>query len=91
MNQAGQSNEAPEGFWEFAGNLLGQEGGIFAVLLLAMMFLFWRLIWNVWSSAMKAKDDEIDRIATERDKYQRLVFRNLLSSDDRDQSDVGED
>jgi len=51
-------------------------------------FLFWSLIWKVWSAAMKAKDDEIARLAKERDRYQTLVFQRLRSSQTPDEPNV---
>jgi hypothetical protein len=43
--------------------------------------LFWKLIWKVWSEALNAKDEEIARLARERDRYQALVFERLLTSE----------
>lgn len=41
------------------------------VLLLAFVcFLLWKLIWQVWSTAMESKEKEIERVSKERDKYQ---------------------
>lgn len=60
------------------------ENGLTVMLLVGLVgfgcFLFWSLIWRVWSAAMKAKDDEIARLAKERDRYQTLVFQRLRSS-----------
>ena len=51
------------------------------VLLLAFVcFLLWKMTWNVWSKAMEAKDQEIQRISLQRDRYQVLVFARLKSS-----------
>ena len=67
-------------------NLLPQLGeliekhGVLVFFLVVISFLFWRLIWKVWHSAMLAKDAEIERLVKERDKYQTLVFQRLLTS-----------
>lgn len=70
----------PSSFWTFLAEVLKEHGAI-TVALLFGMFVFWRLIWRVWDRAMKAKDEEIDRLVIERDKYQKLVFDRLLSSE----------
>ena len=52
------------------------------VLLLAFVcFLLWKMTWSVWCKAMEAKDQEIQRISRERDKYQALIFARLKSSE----------
>ena len=72
------------GFWELISTIqdrYGIEVVILLVILLLLAILFYRLIWKVWSSALQSKDDEIERLVKERDKYQRIVFDRLLSSD----------
>ena len=69
-----------------AENLLSQLGELFAeqgpliFFLVLISFLFWHLIWKVWHAAMLSKDAEIERLVSERDKYQKLVFEKLLTS-----------
>ena len=77
-NQHSQAND-PE-FWFFIIDLYNDHG-LWVFFLLFVCYLFWRLIWKVWSVAMKSKDDEIDRLVKERDKYQNLVFDRLISSE----------
>ncbi len=67
------------GFWGFCLDVLDRHGAL-ALALCLICFLFWRMIWRVWDRAMRAKDEEITRIAAERDKYQKLVFERLLTS-----------
>jgi hypothetical protein len=43
-------------------------------------FLFWKLIWKVWSAALSAKNEEIARLARERDAYHALVLDRLRTS-----------
>lgn len=75
--------EAAPGIWELILTVQEQHGLSAAILLLIVLALFgllYKLIWKVWSSAMKSKDDEIERLVRERDKYQKLVFERLLTS-----------
>lgn len=55
--------------------------GPVTVVLVVLLFLFWQLLWRVWDRAMKAKDEEIERLVKERDRYQELVFTRLISSE----------
>ena len=57
-----------------------QSQGPMAVALVVICYLFWNLTWKVWRTAMEAKEQEISRVTAERDKYQALVFENLLTS-----------
>lgn len=43
-------------------------------------FLFWKLVWKVWSGALSAKSEEVARVAEERDVYKALVFDALRSA-----------
>jgi len=70
----------PSGFWGLVW-VVFQKHGVVALLLIAVCFIFYKLIWKVWNAAMQAKNEEIARLVAERDKYQRLVFDRLLSSD----------
>jgi len=68
---------------EILTQILSKYGLIVLVLVLLLAFfcfLLWKLTWNVWSQAMEAKDQEIQRISLQRDKYQALVFARLGSS-----------
>jgi hypothetical protein len=69
---------------EFLSQIRSQYGLVVLVLVLLLVFgcfLLWKLVWKVWSTAMEAKDLEIERISKERDKYQALVFERLKSSE----------
>jgi hypothetical protein len=72
------------GLLELLKQIQSQYGLVVLVLVLLLAFvcwLLWALIWKVWSGAMTAKDNEIDRVSKERDKYQALVFERLRSSE----------
>lgn len=72
------------GFLDLLRQLQSQYGLIVLVLLLLLgfaCFLLWKLIWQVWSAAMEAKEKEIARVSKERDKYQALFFERLRSSE----------
>lgn len=58
-----------------------ENDGILVLVLFAIAAVFYKLVWKVWSAAMKAKDDEIDRITGERDHFQAKYFADLKSSD----------
>jgi hypothetical protein len=79
----GQAKDT-KGFWELIEQIETDHGLLALILLLIIAvgcFIFWKLIWKVWSEAMKAKDDEIARISKERDKYQALFFERMKSSE----------
>lgn len=72
------------GILEILNQIQSDYGLIVLVLILLLAFacfLLWKLTWNVWCKAMEAKDQEIQRISRERDKYQALVFARLRSSE----------
>ena len=55
------------------------------VLMLVMIIgfgfaLFWNPIWKVWSAAITSKDNEIARLAKERDTCQALLLDCLRSA-----------
>jgi hypothetical protein len=71
------------GMLEILTQILSKYGLVVLVLVLLLAFvcfLMWKLTWNVWSKAMESKDQEIQRISLQRDKYQALVFAQLESS-----------
>ncbi len=68
-----------DGLWNLVAQLWA-DGGSVVVVLVFVCFIFWQMIWRVWSAAMRGKDEEISRLVAERDKYQSLVFERLLSS-----------
>jgi hypothetical protein len=81
---------------EMLTQILSKYGLIVLVLVLLLAFvcfLLWKLTWDVWSKAMEAKDQEIQRISLQRDKYQALVFARLGSSaaDDSEPRKAGSD
>jgi len=55
--------------------------GLIVMILVAITafscFLFWRLVWKVWSETLRAKDAEIARLSKDRDSYQTWVFEQL--------------
>jgi hypothetical protein len=69
------------GFWGFLTHVYDQQG-ILVLAFLCLAFLFYKLIWQVWTAAMEAKEREISRISEERNFYQNLVFERRLSSED---------
>lgn len=71
------------GFWSLCIEVLKQHG-VVAILLIAVCFLFYKLIWKVWNRAMDGKDAEIERLVKERDKYHELFFARLLSSEKKE-------
>jgi hypothetical protein len=66
-------------FLAFLADVFKEHGAV-AVSLVVVSVLFYKMTWSVWRDAMKAKDEEIDRLVGERNKYQDLVFERLLSS-----------
>ncbi|HEV7715816.1 MAG TPA: hypothetical protein VGO53_09480 [Steroidobacteraceae bacterium] len=65
---------------ELLQKIQSEYGLLVLVLVLLVAFgcwLLWRLTWKVWSVAMKSKDEEIVRLAAERDRYQAMVFGRL--------------
>lgn len=53
---------------------------ILILIILGMAFLLWKLVWRVWRATLKSKNDEIERLVAERNKYQDMVFDGLKSS-----------
>ena len=76
------------GFWALCFDVFRQHG-VIALVLIGICFLFYKLIWKVWNTAILSKDQEIERLVKERDKYQNLVFERLLSSDPKDKEKGG--
>ena len=68
------------GLLDGVGNFL-QTQGLTATALIAVGFLFWHLVWRVWSSALQAKEDEIKRLVDERNRLQDFFFDRLKSSE----------
>ena len=60
-----------------------KEAGSAPVILLGIVYLFHKLVWSVWSSMIKSKDEEIQRLVQERDKYQAMVFSGFQSSNQK--------
>jgi hypothetical protein len=67
-------------FWSLLEHLY-DKGGISALAFLLAAYAFHRLAWKVWTTAMKCKDDEIERLIDQRDFYQSKVFPGQLTSD----------
>jgi hypothetical protein len=69
-----------DNFWCFLTHVYDKDGALI-ILFLFIAYVFYKLVWKVWTSAMKSKDDEIKRLVEERNFYQEKVFPNRLSSD----------
>lgn len=67
------------GFWDFLLDVLERHGA-FALGFVVLAVLFYKMVWKVWESAMRTKDEEIERLVEERNRYQALVFDRLQSS-----------
>lgn len=75
-----EAADVDNGFWSLVGTFL-QEHGLLGAVLLFFIFLFWRMIWVVWSKAMESKDQEIERLVEEKRWLQsQLMRRNRLSA-----------
>jgi hypothetical protein len=71
--------------FEFPHQFGSNDGSLMLFLIALNCFvccLLSRLTWKIWREAMNAKDQEIARLAQERNKYQSVVFDRLLGSDD---------
>jgi hypothetical protein len=76
-----------QGLLELLNQIQSHYGLIVLILVLLLgfgCFLFWRLVWRVWTGAMRSKDEEIRRgleeirrISKERDKYEALAFERF--------------
>jgi hypothetical protein len=69
--------------WDFLGHLF-DKGGIGVIASLLIAYAFYKLVWKVWSAAIKCKDSEIERLINERNYYQSKLFPDRLTSDQRD-------
>jgi F0F1-type ATP synthase membrane subunit b/b' len=74
-NQAGLDN----GFWPTLGTFL-QEHGLLGLVLVFLLFFFWKMIWKVWSAAMESKDREIERLVEEKRWLQKQLMRRTRLS-----------
>ena len=63
---------------------LYDKGGATLLVAIFIAFVFYRLVWKVWSEAMRGKDEEIERLIRERDFYQDRLFPDRISSDQDD-------
>lgn len=59
---------------------LGQYGPAVVLLILAVIVLEWRL-YRSYDARLKDKDEEIKRIAAERDLLQGIILKNRLTTD----------
>ena len=79
--------ESANGFWSFLG-IFVQDHGLLGLVLIFFIFLFWRMIWVVWSKAMESKDQEIERLADEKRWLQeQLMSRKRLSAKPEEMED----
>lgn len=60
-------------FWSVLDTFIS-EHGLLGFVLLGVIWVFWKLIWKVWSSAMQSKDDEIKRLVEERNWLQDQLY-----------------
>jgi len=60
---------------------LYDKGGIGVLSFLFIAFVFYKLVWKVWSAAMRSKDAEIERLINERNYLQSKVFPDRESSE----------
>ena len=67
-------------FWGFLIHIY-DKGGITVVALLLLAYVFYKLVWKVWSAAMASKDNEIERLIKERDYYQERLIPDRLTSE----------
>lgn len=67
--------------WACAFTHVYDEGGVLVLVLFGLCFLFYRLIWRVWRTMIRSKDEEIERLTDERNFYQRRLFPDRVSSD----------
>jgi hypothetical protein len=65
--------------WCLLGHIY-DKGGVGVISFLLTAFVFYRLVWKVWKAAMKAKDDEIERILDERNYFQSKRFPERRTS-----------
>ena len=57
-----------------------REGGVGLLCFLFIAYIFYSLVWKVWSAAMKSKNDEIERLIEERNFLQDQLFPRRLTS-----------
>jgi hypothetical protein len=57
------------------------NGGVGVLAFFGLCFLFYKLIWKVWRSMIKSKDQEIERLTKERNFYQDKLFPERLTTD----------
>jgi hypothetical protein len=73
------SEVACDSVWCFLNHIY-DKGGPLVILFLFVAYVFYRLVWKVWSTAMESKDKEIERLIEERNFYQEKVFPGRLST-----------
>lgn len=59
---------------------LGEYGPAVVLLVLAVMFLEWRL-YRSYDARLKDKDAEIKRVTAERDRLQDIILKNRRSTE----------
>lgn len=79
-----------DNFW-CAFNHVYDKGGPLVILFLFVAFVFYKLVWKVWSSAMESKDKEIERLIEERNFYQQKVFPDRLTTNVKSQKAIKDD
>ncbi len=74
---------AGENLWSFLEHIYDKGGlGVLAavVCLLFLAFIFYKLVWRVWSAALESKDKEIERLIDERNYLQGKMFPDREST-----------
>lgn len=72
-----------QGFFDLFGQIEAEHGLavlLLILIILGMALLLWKLVWRVWRATLTSKNDEIDRLVDERNKYQDMVFEGLKTS-----------
>lgn len=62
--------------WDSVIQVLKDQGPL-AIVLVVVLYLFYDLIWKVWSKAMESKDKEIERLT----ELNKQLLERVLSQD----------
>jgi hypothetical protein len=72
------------GLFEFLDGIRSHYGLVVLFLVIHIAFLSffaWQLWWRLWKDSLKTRDQQIARLANERDTYQAMVFERLRASE----------
>lgn len=78
-NEAQAGADCASNAWDFLGHLY-EKGGVGVIAFLLVAYAFYKLVWKVWTAAMRSKDREIARLVGERNYYQSKLFPDRLTS-----------